>query len=151
MLSLPESAADGDNPKSCGVLLVCGEPISSFLLMKHADRWDLPKGHVDPGESEMDCALREMEEETGICRDRVRIDPDFRFEHRYLVNSARTGWQEKLKTLVIFLGRMDEPCAIAVTEHADSQWHSWPTGPIQARTIDPLLQALENYLRNRGG
>lgn len=29
-------------------------------------RWDLPKGHVDPGESDEVCAVREVGEETGV-------------------------------------------------------------------------------------
>ncbi len=29
-------------------------------------RWDLPKGHVDEGESEAECAVREVAEETGV-------------------------------------------------------------------------------------
>ena len=52
--------------KSCGVLVFRDEPSLSFLLMEHTQRLDLPKGHVDPGESEIECALRELEEETGI-------------------------------------------------------------------------------------
>ena len=33
------------------------------------DDWSLPKGKADPGESDADCALREVEEETGLtCR-----------------------------------------------------------------------------------
>ncbi|MFN9976001.1 MAG: NUDIX domain-containing protein, partial [Phycisphaerae bacterium] len=47
-------------PLSCGFLIVKGDPIDSFLLMRHPKRWDLPKGHVDPGETEMECALREL-------------------------------------------------------------------------------------------
>ena len=30
------------------------------------DDWSLPKGKADPGESDADCALREVEEETGL-------------------------------------------------------------------------------------
>ena len=29
-------------------------------------RWDLPKGHVDEGESDAECAVREVAEETGV-------------------------------------------------------------------------------------
>lgn len=32
----------------------------------HYDDWSLPKGKADPAESDEDCALREVEEETGL-------------------------------------------------------------------------------------
>lgn len=140
-------------PKSCGVLLVCGDPIRSFLLMKHVDRWDLPKGHVDPGETELECALREMEEETGIDRIDVRVDPKFRFVQQYEVVSKRYGNsapQKILKTLVIFLAHVDQEFPIQVTEHVDARWFPWsaPPQPIQLRTIDPVLQHLLSHLQN---
>ncbi|MCR9120491.1 MAG: NUDIX domain-containing protein, partial [bacterium] len=67
---------DGSNTsflRSCGVLLFRTAPAESFLLMEHADRLDLPKGHVDADETDLECALREMEEETGIDRSQVKI------------------------------------------------------------------------------
>ncbi len=51
--------------KSCGIIVFKRDPLE-FLLMRHPTRWDLPKGHVDPGETDLECALRELEEETGI-------------------------------------------------------------------------------------
>lgn len=39
------------------------------ILMGHAtgtNRWDIPKGHIEPGERPIDAAVRELEEETGI-------------------------------------------------------------------------------------
>lgn len=137
-----------DELKSCGVLIVRGDPPDSFLLMKHPDRWDLPKGHVDPGETEIECALRELEEETGIPADAVALDPDFRFTLQYYVQSKRTGDQRRLKTLVIFLGRLTRDVPIQVTEHGDYQWFRWsPPHQIQELTIDPLLHYVEDYLR----
>ena len=42
------------------------------ILVVHRPRyddWSLPKGKADPGESDADCALREVREETGLaCR-----------------------------------------------------------------------------------
>ena len=67
--------------RSCGFLIVRGDPVGSFLLMKHKQRWDLPKGHVDPGETDLECAYRELVEETGIAADDIVMDPTFRFEH----------------------------------------------------------------------
>lgn len=37
-----------------------------WLLIHRNGRWDLPKGHVEPGESVAECAVRETAEETGV-------------------------------------------------------------------------------------
>ena len=57
---------------SCGILLFKDE-WKKFLLIKHKDRWDLPKGHIEEGETLIECAIREFEEETGIKRTHIRI------------------------------------------------------------------------------
>ena len=135
--------------KSCGVLVVRGDPIREFLLMKHADRWDLPKGHVDPGETDIACALRELEEETGITPADLDLDPTFRFESQYNVRNKRTGGEWQPKSLVIFLGRLKRDTDVVVTEHEGYQWFPWnPPHQIQQQTIDPLLAALDDFLTN---
>lgn len=50
---------------SAGVVITNGEQI----LLGHvtnAKHWDIPKGGLDPGESAMDGAIRELREETGL-------------------------------------------------------------------------------------
>jgi bis(5'-nucleosidyl)-tetraphosphatase len=72
--------------KSCGFILFRGDrlaPQKSFLLMKHRDRYDLPKGHVEPGESDLECALRETTEETGIPASAIEIEPEFQYRSIY--------------------------------------------------------------------
>lgn len=55
---------------SCGAVtwrLVDGKV--EVLLIKqfaHKDRWGIPKGHVNEGESIEECAVREVKEETGV-------------------------------------------------------------------------------------
>lgn len=133
--------------KSCGILLTCGTPIQSFLLMKHDDRWDLPKGHLDPGETELECALREMEEETGILRTAVTVDPNFCVRQQYFVQYPEESERKRLKELVIFLGQLSHQPVIQLTEHPGYQWFDWaPPHQIQAMSIDPVLQAAESYL-----
>jgi 8-oxo-dGTP pyrophosphatase MutT (NUDIX family) len=132
--------------KSCGFIIFRERPEFSFLLMKHADRWDLPKGHVDSGESELDCALRELREETGIRPDDLRFDSRFRFTTRYTVRSKRTGSRAVPKTLVVFLACLVRDVSLQATEHLAATWFPWkPPHKIQEQTINPLLEELERH------
>ena len=133
---------------SCGFLIVRGDypRVDSFLLMIHPDRYDLPKGHVDKGESNMECALRELVEETGIRAEDIRIDDDFKFKLKYPVQYK--GWDEpREKKLRIYLGYLERDVDIKVTEHESFEWRKWePPHEIQADTIDPLLAQLADHL-----
>ncbi len=135
--------------KSCGVLIVRGDPIDEFLLMKHVDRWDLPKGHVDPGESELECALRELEEETGILYTDINLVRDFRYWSRYVLPKLDARHPDQSKELIIFLARLQHETEIVVTEHLGYQWFPWrPPHAIQERTIDPVLAAVAEYVEH---
>lgn len=134
---------------SCGFLILRSKKKRvQFLLMKHKDRWDLPKGHVDKGESKQECALRELWEETGITEDQISIDPKFEFINRYHV-TTKSG-KKKLKELTIYLARLQPEhfdTKIKPTEHIGSQWFDWePPHEIETRTIDGLLTAVAEYL-----
>lgn len=137
--------------RSTGVIVLRDAPYPSFLLMKHPHRWDLPKGHVDPGETDLEAALRELKEETGLKKKHVEIDPDFRFEMRYQVHEKRLDNELCEKTLVIFLGWLrKEDAKIKCTEHEGFEWFPWqPPHAIQPKTIDPVLAAVEGFLRGR--
>ena len=133
--------------KACGFLIIRERDSREFLLMKHEDRWDLPKGHVDPGETEMQCALRELLEETGIDNNAIVVHPEFRFTTNYLVRKKRFGTSPVNKTLVVYLATLRRDVKIVPTEHPDYQWIVWnPPHQIQEKTIDPLLAYAEQYL-----
>ncbi|MCW4046355.1 MAG: NUDIX domain-containing protein [Candidatus Bathyarchaeota archaeon] len=59
--------------KSCGaVVFIKKDAGITFLLLHYeAGHWDFVKGNMEPGESERDTVLRELQEETGI------IDAEF--------------------------------------------------------------------------
>ena len=62
------------------------EPL--FLLIQHqAGHWAFPKGHADPGESALETAKRELEEETGIRNYEVLEEPSF-VEHYSFVQEG---------------------------------------------------------------
>jgi 8-oxo-dGTP pyrophosphatase MutT (NUDIX family) len=56
------------NDCSFGVIVFYRFPRSlKYLLIKHKKgHWSFPKGHADKGETKLEAALRELEEETGV-------------------------------------------------------------------------------------
>ncbi len=45
---------------------VVGNPAGEILMIHRKGWWDLPKGHIEDGESPLQAALREINEETGL-------------------------------------------------------------------------------------
>ena len=39
-----------------------------LLVLRAYQNWDFPKGRIEPGETELDAARREVEEETGLAK-----------------------------------------------------------------------------------
>lgn len=114
--------------------------------MEHANRWDLPKGHVDPGESDLECAFRELEEETGIEASQIRLDSEFTYRQSYRVRSDRGNKVDKEKELIIYLAWLQEDVEIEITEHIGFEWFDWdPPHLIQDQTINPLLEKVEEH------
>jgi 8-oxo-dGTP pyrophosphatase MutT (NUDIX family) len=80
------------------------EPRVLLLHVRDEDRWCLPKGHVDPGESLGVTALREVAEETGLHD--VHLDGEVgEVTYRFYSPKKRRNVQ---KTVVYFLGRTAE-------------------------------------------
>ena len=64
--------------KSCGALVFyLKDNKEQILLIKHSNsgHWSFPKGHVEAGETEVETAVREIKEETGVS---ANIDTRFR-------------------------------------------------------------------------
>jgi 8-oxo-dGTP pyrophosphatase MutT (NUDIX family) len=133
-----DSASDAEPTVfASGFLLMTRKP-KRFLLMRHVDRWDVPKGHREPGETTLECALRETEEETGISRAQIEIEPNFLHTVEYDVQTRRDG--QARKRLDLFLGWVEQEFEPTLTEHVGFEWFEWdPPHAIQERAIDPLL------------
>lgn len=136
--------------RAAGILLMTRDTEPQFLLMRHPDRWDLPKGHSEHGESFEETALRETQEETGIDSAKIELDPAFSFDLTYPVQYKRWGDDVFTKQVRYFLGYLQERPALKLTEHDSAEWFAWdPPHQIQEQTIDPLLAAVAQHLKTR--
>lgn len=118
------------------------------LLIKqfaHKDRWGIPKGHVNPGETEELCAIREVREETGVA-----IVLGARLPDAFISNDSEE------KTVVSWLAqavgsdepRHDDPD----NEVADARWFDVAELPeimvyqrsLVAHAVNTLFASLEN-------
>ncbi len=109
---------------AAGIVVYClegAEPV--FLLLKNASHgtWGFPKGHVEPGESEQQAALRELKEETGV--EKIFIHPGFRMDDSY---SFASDSRIIDKDVVYFLGRAPSTDIRISKEHSESRWGRAP-------------------------
>ncbi|PNF31367.1 Bis(5'-nucleosyl)-tetraphosphatase [asymmetrical] [Cryptotermes secundus] len=91
-----------------------------YLLLQTSygsHHWTPPKGHVDPGESDLETALRETEEETGLTKTDLCILADFNKTIQYVVRG-------KPKTAVYLLAELikhNTPVKLS-EEHQRFKW-----------------------------
>lgn len=103
--------------KSCGALVYCiQDSTMQLLLIKHKQggHWSFPKGHVEKDETEIQTALREVKEETGVS---IEILDGFRQQVNY---SPRPGVS---KDVVYFLGfAQDSTAKRQESEISELRW-----------------------------
>ena len=130
--------------KSCGVVLLNS---SKVLLLRHPSdssrgggHWDFPKGHMDAGETEIQTALRELEEETGIAN--VIVVDGFRDTITYTFprDQERIG-----KEVVFFLANTTERKVCLSHEHIDYRWLDFDSA-FSRLTYDTARQVLQNAI-----
>ncbi|MGN0487465.1 MAG: bis(5'-nucleosyl)-tetraphosphatase [Acutalibacteraceae bacterium] len=87
---------------SCGAVVFRNENGDrKYLLIRNrrSAHWGFPKGHIEPGETDRETAIREVLEETGL---HITILPDFLKKSEYTI-------QGKIeKSVSIFLAQTDE-------------------------------------------
>ncbi|HET6346453.1 MAG TPA: NUDIX domain-containing protein [Myxococcota bacterium] len=98
-----------------------GAPL--YLLLRAYRNWDFPKGVVEPGETPMAAALRELHEETGLSRRLLSlpkppvclVTPPYATRHR---------GESAMKETRYFVARLvDAPPALQLSrEHHEARW-----------------------------
>ena len=122
--------------RSCGVIPFRRDDRGGieFLLVHSAmvrnpeAAWEFPKGSQNPGESDIETALRELREETTLTH--VQVLPDFRDQVQY---TYRREGREIEKTVIFFTGEILDwqgiPERAPTNEHGphprNGHWHRW--------------------------
>jgi 8-oxo-dGTP pyrophosphatase MutT (NUDIX family) len=106
--------------RSAGFILFRSDPSVPggrvYLLLDYGRHWDYVKGHVEKGESDLEAAIRELHEETGIAAPRV-VD-GFAHEIEYYFRSSKHGLIQK--RVVFFVGETDATEVTLSDEHVGS-------------------------------
>lgn len=131
--------------KSCGLVVFNSNKI---LLLKYSandtqgegGHWDFPKGHVESNETEIETALRELEEETGITN--AEIIAGFRHSISYTFYRKSEPLSKKV---IFFLAGTVEKKVTLSHEHIDYAWLEFDNA-LEKLTYDNARQILKKAL-----
>jgi bis(5'-nucleosidyl)-tetraphosphatase len=117
-----------------------------FLLLDYGRFWDYPKGHVEKGEDDLEAALREVKEETGV--DDLTLHDGFRHEITYFFRDKRKGLIKK--TVVFFLGRTKAKDVTLSHEHSGAEFLPFDEAAkrVTYPTAKATLRAAKKFLDN---
>ena len=111
---------------------------SHVLLVRNAHRgvWEIPGGWMDPGESAQDCALRELQEETGIPAARLSL-------RGWIVIESSRATGARTLTGAVFTAEVDGTAAVVAGDEiaAAAQW--------RVDTLPPGTSAIDAWLVSR--
>ncbi len=111
-----------------------------FLLIQHRDgHWGFPKGHAEKGESPLESACREFEEETGLVD--YTVWQDISFQETYSFNHRG---QTIDKTVVYFPAQVNS--GTVTFQEAEIQNYAWATFDEALKLI--TYNASQNVLRD---
>ena len=133
--------------KSCGAIVYAFiDEKLKFLLIKNVNgrHWSFPKGHVESGETEIETALRETKEETGLY-----VDLDSRFRE---IASYNIGSNIK-KDVVYFIAKANLDNNEVVLQKEEVSKYGWFEfeGAMDVLTFDNdrrILKSAKEYLKN---
>ena len=129
--------------KSCGAV-VYNPDKQAFLIIKMLNgNWGFPKGHTEDNETDIQTAMREVREETGI---------DIEIVHGFKKSIKYIPFPGVLKEVIFFIGiTMEEKVTIDKNEIEDYMWCTYGealkmiTYKPQRDVMDSALKFIKNY------
>ncbi len=116
-----------------------------LLLLRCYRYWDFPKGECGPGESPLDCALREVAEETGL------TDIRLRWGHEY-IETPPYGRGKVARYYLAEAPRGDARLPVSPElGHPEHQELRWARIAEAERLLNDRLRAVLHWVQNRLG
>jgi len=140
--------------RSAGIILFKNTPEGRKYLILRASRnvheeraefWDIAKGELDKGESGIEAAKREVNEETGIKNFNLILD--FKFTARYF--TKRDG-KTIPKFVAVFLAKVPADGEVKLSsEHDAFEWVTLGEASKKLSTMKKALYAAEEHFKTK--
>lgn len=141
--------------KSAGAIIFRKENKKIYYLLLHypssakapKDYWDLPKGHVEKGEKELDTVRREVEEETGL-KD-IKFIEGFKEWIKYFF---KFRGKNVLKFVTFYLGETKTKTVKVSFEHLGFEWLPYEAAlkRLTFKNAKEILQKANDFLSTKG-
>lgn len=125
------------------VYKLVGKRVLFLLLIRPNGGYDLPKGHIEEGESDYEAARREIREETGLRPDFL---PHFSMVTEY---SFKERGHTAHKTVRFFIAKADPKQKVRIShEHASYKWLGYQeaASSLEYRDLLRILSAVSDYI-----
>jgi 8-oxo-dGTP pyrophosphatase MutT (NUDIX family) len=135
--------------KSCGaVVFIKKDSSTKYLILNYsAGHWDFVKGNVEPGETEKETVLRELQEETGIT-DAAFVDG---FKETIAYFYRRQGLTVH-KEVVFFIMESHTEKVVLSFEHVGYLWLDYQSTmeKLNFKNAKDVLQKAHDFLKKKG-
>ena len=143
--------------KSAGIIVFRDRPGAGrqYLVIYHrGEYWNFPKGGVDEGESELDTAIRELREETGLTN--IKLIDGWRQQTQFFFKENRDGEKDLIrKDFVLYLAQtsMNEEARPSdkLSKHEVINGYAWldfkmASKYLKFKNLQEILAEAESYL-----
>lgn len=154
-LNLPEAIRVGNRPlhwTSAGIVpfrFVDGTPQFLLLYNVYDEQWQFPRGSLQPAESVRQCALRELQEETGLPI--IKLYEEFRVDLQYTalvrgysIDHSLTYYLAEVGLREVRFGNEDH-CEARWVNHAEAWELLTETSPEQLPALDQACAHLRGF------
>ncbi|WP_171133326.1 NUDIX domain-containing protein [Ruegeria sp. HKCCC1038] len=121
------SVAEATNLQGAKIAVICNDTVVTYLRdnfdhIPNPNQWDLPGGVREAGETALDCALRETQEEFGVCLSKSSVV----YEATFIAQAAAN----LPKREVAFFVCMVSPDVVSIIEFGE-EGQCWEMMPIR--------------------